>query len=302
MRAASGRRSSAEPSGRTVCTDRGVISFSQARRCPRPTAGPTSTRSAPAARVGNGSDGGAGRAATSTTRSAERKQKSRQSASSTAACSTTLSATRSARSNPSRSTWPGSTTCNRPDSAVTSSSAIIGTGASASTPTIATTVNRSRLNLEPTTAAALNVRLAFRSRRSMRAAMVACSVAGTPTSATSAVDRYAPRSPRSTPRWASSRTISSAKNGLPAALSTIVWPTSPTVGSGPSKSATNTAVSESLSGPRATVWAPAAWVNAPRYSGGQVTSTSEGVCGITLRKSASIDSLIASIQWASSTT
>ena len=58
----------------------------------------------------------------------------------------------------------------------------------------------------------------------MRAAMVACSVAGTLTSATSAVDMYAPGSPRSTPRSASSRTISSAKNGLPAALSTIVWP------------------------------------------------------------------------------
>ena len=45
------------------------------------------------------------------------------------------------------------------------------------------------------TAAALNVRLAFGSSRSMRAAMVACSVAGTLTSATSAVDMYAPRLP-----------------------------------------------------------------------------------------------------------
>ena len=52
----------------------------------------------------------------------------------------------------------------------------------------------------------------------MRAAMVACSVAGTLTSAASAVDMYAPRCPCSTPRSASSRTISSAKNGLPAAL------------------------------------------------------------------------------------
>ena len=52
----------------------------------------------------------------------------------------------------------------------------------------------------------------------MRAAMVACNVAGTLTSATSAVEMYAPGSPRSTPRSASSRTISSAKNGLPAAL------------------------------------------------------------------------------------
>ena len=51
------------------------------------------------------------------------------------------------------------------------------------------------LNREPTTAAALNVRFAFGSRRSMRAAMVACSVAGTLTSAASAVDTYAPGSP-----------------------------------------------------------------------------------------------------------
>ena len=49
------------------------------------------------------------------------------------------------------------------------------------------------LNLEPMTAAALKVRLAFGSSRSMRAAMVACKVAGTLTSLTSAVDMYAPR-------------------------------------------------------------------------------------------------------------
>ena len=48
--------------------------------------------------------------------------------------------------------------------------------------------SRSRLNREPMTAAALKVRLAAGSRRSMRAAMVACNVAGTLTSATSAVD------------------------------------------------------------------------------------------------------------------
>ena len=85
-------------------------------------------------------------------------------------------------------------------------------------------VSRSRPNREPMTAAAPSVRFAFGSSRSMRAAMVACNVAGTFTSATSAVEMYAPRSPRSTPRSASSRTISSAKNGLPAARSAIVWP------------------------------------------------------------------------------
>ena len=50
-------------------------------------------------------------------------------------------------------------------------------------------------NREPMTAAALSVRLAFGSSRSMRAAMVACSVAGTFTSAPSTVDMYAPGCP-----------------------------------------------------------------------------------------------------------
>ena len=54
-----------------------------------------------------------------------------------------------------------------------------------STPSVS---SRSRLNREPMTAAALKVRLAFGSSRSMRAAMVACKVAGTLTSAISAVD------------------------------------------------------------------------------------------------------------------
>src|SRR5271166_3810359 len=108
-----------------------------------------------------------------------------------------------------------------------------------------------RLKFEPMTAAALSVRLAFGSRRSMRAAMVACKVTGTLTSPTSAADRYAPGAPRSTPRSASSRTISSAKNGLPAALSAIFWPSAPTEGFGPISSETSAAVSESFSGARA---------------------------------------------------
>ena len=48
--------------------------------------------------------------------------------------------------------------------------------------------SRSRLNFVPMTAAALNVRLAAGSSRSMRAAMVACKVAGTLTSSASAVN------------------------------------------------------------------------------------------------------------------
>ncbi len=60
MRAASGRNSSAEPPGRTVCTERGVNSTSHARRCSRLAVGPASTRSAPVARAGSGAVGGAG--------------------------------------------------------------------------------------------------------------------------------------------------------------------------------------------------------------------------------------------------
>jgi hypothetical protein len=98
------------------------------------------------------------------------------------------------------------------------------------------------LNRDPMTAPALNV--AERLRRSMRAAMVACSVAGTP----SAREIYVPDFPFSTPRSASSRTISSAKNGLPVTLSAIARPSAPTDRSGPSRSATNFAVAELLSG------------------------------------------------------
>ena len=59
---------------------------------------------------------------------------------------------------------------------------------SSTTGSMPSVVSRSRLNREPMTAAALKVRLAAGSSRSMRAAMVACKVAGTLTSATSAVD------------------------------------------------------------------------------------------------------------------
>ena len=63
--------------------------------------------------------------------------------------------------------------------------------------------------------------------------------------------------PSSTPRSASSRTISSAKNGLPAALSAIDSPSSPTDGSEPEQFGDERGVSESRSGARAMVCAPA---------------------------------------------
>ncbi len=93
-------------------------------------------------------------------------------------------------------------------------------GDAGSTPS---TVSRSRPNRDPITAAALNVRFAFGSSRSMRAAIVACSVAGTFTSVASAAECMRRAAHHSTPRPASSRTISSAKNGLPAARAAIVW-------------------------------------------------------------------------------
>ena len=70
----------------------------------------------------------------------------------------------------------------------------------------------------------------------------------------------------------------------------------------PEQLETRAAVSGSLSGSRAIVCCPCTRVSAPVILGRYVTSTSEGVCGITVRNSANIDSLTSSIQWASSTT
>ena len=74
---------------------------------------------------------------------------------------------------------------------------------------------------------------------------------------------------------------------------------SPTEGSDPSSSPISAAVSESASGARAIVCAPCTRVNAPSYSGREVINTIDALCGMTVRKSASIDSLTASIQCAS---
>ena len=75
---------------------------------------------------------------------------------------------------------------------------------------------------------------------------------------------------------------------------------SPTEGSDPSSSPISAAVSGSPSGASAIVWAPCTRVSAPSYSGREVISAIAGVRGMTDRKSASIDSLTASIQCASS--
>ncbi len=75
---------------------------------------------------------------------------------------------------------------------------------------------------------------------------------------------------------------------------------SATEGSEPSSSLSSAAVSESPSGASAIVWAPCTRVNAPSYSGRDVINTIDGVRAVTVKKSASIDSLTASIQCASS--
>src|SRR6516164_9614595 len=125
----------------------------------------------------------------------------------------------------------------------------------------------SALNREPTTAAALRVFLASAPRRSIRAAMAACSVPGTLTSETSVRQVYSPRSPSSTRRSASSRTISCEKNGLPATRLAMTDLIAATDGSEPNSSSSNTVVSESARGASEIVCAPETWANAPRYSG-----------------------------------
>ena len=80
----------------------------------------------------------------------------------------------------------------------------------------------------------------------------------------------------------------------------MIAASSPTEGSDPSSSPSSAAVSESPSGASAIVCAPCTRVSAPSYSGREVISTIDGVRGMTVRKSASIDSLAASIQCASS--
>ncbi len=119
-------------------------------------------------------------------------------------------------------------------------------------------------NRDPITAAAPRLLLAVGSRRSMRAAMAACRVAGTLTSATSAnadISRRGRRRVRR--RSARSRTISSAKKGFPEARSAMVIVRSPTDESTPSNSVISAVVSESLSGAREIVCASAARASAP---------------------------------------
>ena len=162
--------------------------------------------------------------------------------------------------------------------------------------------SRSASNRDPITAAAFNVRLPGVPRRSMRADMVACTVAGTVTSVESARHTYAPRSPSRTLRSARSRTISSAKNGFPAARSTICGASPATDVCEPSNSAINAVVCESSSGARVIVSNPACGSSAPRYSGRWVTKTTARVWRRTATTSPNMASLTGSIQCTSSIT
>ena len=138
----------------------------------------------------------------------------------------------------------------------------------------------------------------------MRAAMAACTVAGTPTSSTSARQTIATALAGQHPALGQVAHDLLGEERIAAARSAIDRRQLADRGIAiPAARPTSAAVSESVSGARAIVWASAH----PRQRtldtrGETVISTIDGVCGITVRKSASIDSLTASIQCASSIT
>ena len=79
----------------------------------------------------------------------------------------------------------------------------------------------------PITEAACRSRFSSGGSRSIRAARIVCTVAGTCSASTGRVSRYAPRSPASAPVSTSVRTVSSRKNGLPRFTSICVSGASP---------------------------------------------------------------------------
>ena len=92
----------------------------------------------------------------------------------------------------------------------------------------------------PITAAACKSRLRSGASRSMRAARMVWTVAGTRSVSTGRVSRYEPGVPASAPVSTRVRTVSSRKNGLPLFTSTRVNGASP--GSGPSSAASRSTV------------------------------------------------------------
>ena len=87
------------------------------------------------------------------------------------------------------------------------------------------------------------------------------------TSSTAPESMYAPACPSITPRSARSRTISSAKNGFPAARRTTRSTRPASDGSPPTNSSVNAVVCTSLNGRNAIVCALGTRLNTPRYSG-----------------------------------
>ena len=135
----------------------------------------------------------------------------------------------------------------------------------------------------------------------MRASIAACTVEGTATSAASAW-QTCHRVRRSVPRAAPTRAPSPRrKTGSRRARSAMIAANSPNRGIRTEQLVQQRRVSESSSGASAIVCAPCTRISAPSYSGREVINTIDGVRGITVRRSASIDSLTASIQCASST-
>ena len=118
------------------------------------------------------------------------------------------------------------------------------------------------------TAAALNVRLASGRSRSMRAAMVACKVAGTLTSAASAVDLYAPRLPaQHAPLGQFAHDLLGEKRITGGPLGDRLAQSDQPRGPARAAHVTSAAVSESLSGARAMVCAPCTRASAPSILG-----------------------------------
>ena len=152
----------------------------------------------------------------------------------------------------------------------------------------------------PITAAAFNVRLAGVLRRSMRASMATCTVAGTSSSATSARQTYPVLTGHHPALYQLADHLFGEKRA-PGGPGGDDRRQLADRGIRPQQ------VTQQPHGIRICQWGKRYRLGAghplqrlPSYSGREVISTIDGVRGITARKSASIDSLTASIQCASS--
>ena len=135
----------------------------------------------------------------------------------------------------------------------------------------------------------------------MRAAMDACSVTGT----LPRPDPCAGVTTARTDKYASFGELTGdllSEDGFPAARPAMIWPIWRTDESGPNSSVTNAEVFRIAQRCEGDGLRAGEMCQSSAISGRQLISTNEGVWGITVRKSASMDSLTSSIQCASSMT